>query len=206
MNFNEIDTSTLGTEGQNLYNEVASGIDESTGRLNQATLEVDKDYSNAGDIEKLKESVTGFWNTLVNMAQSMWDSITGAFQGSATSNPLPVFNPSLSFGGLLGGALFRSSGGPVDGRYTGFSKGTDSVPAMLTPGEYVLRRKAVESLGQGFLSNLNQHGVQALQKLGGNTIINNVYNTNNAKVSQNIDNKSQYLNGMYGLDRLMRYV
>ena len=206
VNFNEVDTSTLGTEGQNLYNEVASGIDESTGRLNKATLEVDKDYSNAGDIEKLKESVTGFWDNLVKLAQSMWDSITGAFLGKDNSNPLPVFNPSLSFGGLLAGALFRSSGGPVDGRYTGFSKGTDSVPAMLTPGEYVLRRKAVESLGQGFLSNLNQHGVKALQKLGGNTIINNVYNTNNAKVSQNIDNKSQYLNGMYGLDRLMRYV
>ena len=202
VNLNEIDTSKLGTEGQNLYNEVKSGVDDSSGRLKQAELVVDKDYSNAGDIEKLKENVTSFWDKLVNIAQSMWDSITGAFQGSDTSNPNPFF-----FGGItLGGALYRSSGGPVDGRYTGFSKGTDSVPAMLTPGEYVLRRKAVESLGQGFLSNLNQHGVQALQKLGGNTIINNVYNTNNAKVSQNIDNKSQYLNGMYGLDRLMRYV
>ena len=94
----------------------------------------------------------------------------------------------------------------MGGNYLGFSKGSDTIPAMLTPGEYVLRRKAVESLGTGFLSNLNKNGVQALQKLGGNTIINNVYNTNNAKVSQNIDNKSQYLNGMYGLDRLMRYV
>ena len=205
VNFNEIDTSTLGTEGQNLYNEVKSGVDDSSGRLKQAELVVDKDYANAGDIEALASNVKGLWDKMVSIAQSMWDSITGAFQGSATSNPLPVFSPS-SFGGLVGGALCRSSGGPVDGRYTGFSKGTDSVPAMLTPGEYVLRRKAVESLGQGFLSNLNQHGVQALQKLGGNTIINNVYNTNNAKVSQNIDNKSQYLNGMYGLDRLMRYV
>ena len=150
----------------------------------------------------------------MKIAQSMWDTIIGAFQVNDTSkpkNPKPVSPLSpFFFGGIaLGakaGALYRSSGGPVDGRYTGFSKGTDSVPAMLTTGEYVLRRKAVESLGQGFLSNLNQHGVQALQKLGGNTIINNVYNTNNAKVSQNIDNKSQYLNGMYGLDRLMRYV
>ena len=206
VNFNEIDTSTLGTEGQNLYNEVKSGVDDSSGRLKQAELVVDKDYANAGDIEALASNTESLWDTMVSIAQSMWDSITGAFQGKPTSNPLPVFNPSLSFGGLLAGALFRSSGGPVDGGYTGFSKGTDSVPAMLTPGEYVLRRKAVESLGQGFLSNLNQHGVQALQKLGGNTIINNVYNTNNAKVSQNIDNKSQYLNGMYGLDRLMRYV
>ena len=206
VNFNEVDTSTLGTEGQNLYNEVASGIDDSSGRLKQAELVVDKDYSNAGDIETLASNTQGLWNKMVNIAQSMWDSIAGAFQGKPASNPLPVFNPTLSFGGLLGSTLYRSSGGPVDSRYLGFSKGTDSVPAMLTPGEYVLRRKAVESLGQGFLSNLNQHGVQALQKLGGNTIINNVYNTNNAKVSQNIDNKSQYLNGMYGLDRLMRYV
>lgn len=206
VNFNEIDTSTLGTEGQNLYNEVASGIDDSSGRLKQAELVVDKDYSNAGDIETLASNTQGLWNKMVNIAQSMWDSIAGAFQGKPASNPLPAFNPTLSFGGLLGSTLFRSSGGPVDSRYLGFSKGTDSVPAMLTPGEYVLRRKAVESLGTGFLSNLNQHGVQALQKLGGNTIINNVYNTNNAKVSQNIDNKSQYLNGMYGLDRLMRYV
>ena len=206
VNFNEIDTSKLGTEGQNLYNEVASGIDDSSGRLKQAELVVDKDYSNAGDIETLASNTQSLWNKMVNIAQSMWDSIAGAFQGSATSNPLPVFNPTLSFGGLLGSTLYRSSGGPVDSRYLGFSKGTDSVPAMLTPGEYVLRRKAVESLGTGFLSNLNQHGVKALQKLGGNTIINNVYNTNNAKVSQNINNKSQYLNGMYGLDRLMRYV
>ena len=206
VNFNEIDTSKLGTEGQNLYNEVESGVDDSSGRLKQAELVVDKDYTNAGDIETLASNTQGLWNKMVKIAQSMWDSVAGAFQGKPTSKPLPVFSPTLSFGGLLGSALFRSSGGPVDSRYLGFSKGTDSVPAMLTPGEYVLRRKAVESLGQGFLSNLNQHGVQALQKLGGNTIINNVYNTNNAKVSQNIDNKSQYLNGMYGLDRLMRYV
>ena len=204
INFNEIDTSTLGTEGQNLYNEVKDGIDESSGRLKQAELVVDKDYSNAGDIEKLKENVSSFWDKLVNIAQSMWDSITGAFSVPTARNPVP--NVGGSFGNVLGNALYRSSGGPVSGNYLGFSKGSDTIPAMLTPGEYVLRRKAVESLGTGFLSNLNKNGVQALQKLGGNNIINNVYNTNNAKVSQNIDNKSQYLNGMYGLDRLMRYV
>ena len=77
---------------------------------------------------------------------------------------------------------------------------------MLTPGEYVLRKKAVDSLGTSFLNNLNKFGVSALQSVGKSTIINNVYNTNNAKISQNIDNKSQYLNGMFGVDKLMRYV
>lgn len=85
-------------------------------------------------------------------------------------------------------------------------RGTDTVPTMLTPGEYVLRKKAVDSLGNNFLNNLNKFGVNALQSVGKSTIINNIYNTNNAKINQNIDNKSQYLNGMFGVDKLMRYV
>jgi TP901 family phage tail tape measure protein len=34
-------------------------------------------------------------------------------------------------------------------------KGTDTVPAMLTPGEYVVRRSAVEKYGTEFLENVN---------------------------------------------------
>lgn len=85
-------------------------------------------------------------------------------------------------------------------------RGTDTVPTMLTPGEYVLRKKAVDSLGTNLLNNLNKYGVGALQNIAKSTIINNVYNTNNAQINQNIDNKSQYLNGMFGVDKLMRYV
>lgn len=111
-------------------------------------------------------------------------------------------------------AKYRQSGGIIpeyhsEGLPVGINwkrRGTDTVPTMLTPGEYVLRKKAVDSLGTNFLNNLNKFGVNALQSVGKSTIINNVYNTNNAKISQNIDNKSQYLNGMFGVDKLMRYV
>lgn len=99
---------------------------------------------------------------------------------------------------------YHSQGLPVGINWR--SRGTDTVPTMLTPGEYVLRKKAVDSLGTNFLNNLNKYGVNALQTMNKSTIINNVYNTNNAKISQNIDNKSQYLNGMFGVDKLMRYV
>ena len=106
----------------------------------------------------------------------------------------------------LGGIIpeYHSEGLPVGINWR--RRGTDTVPTMLTPGEYVLRKKAVDSLGTNFLNNLNKFGVNALQSVGKSTIINNVYNTNNAKISQNIDNKSQYLNGMFGVDKLMRYV
>ena len=111
-------------------------------------------------------------------------------------------------------ARYRQSGGIIpeyhsQGLPVGIDwkrRGTDTVPTMLTPGEYILRKKAVDSLGTNFLNNLNKFGVNALQSVGKSTIINNVYNTNNAKISQNIDNKSQYLNGMFGVDKLMRYV
>lgn len=78
---------------------------------------------------------------------------------------------------------------------------------MLTKGEYVLRKKAVDSLGTVFLDKLNTQGAKALETITNNrqVVYNNYYN-NNANVTQNIDNKSQYLNGMDGLDRLMRYV
>lgn len=105
-------------------------------------------------------------------------------------------------GGLI--PEYHSNGLPVGINWK--ARGTDTVPTMLTPGEYVLRKKAVDSLGTNFLNNLNKFGVSALQSVGKSTIINNVYNTNNAKISQNIDNKSQYLNGMFGVDKLMRYV
>ena len=110
-----------------------------------------------------------------------------------------------SVGGLYTGGLipeYHSQGLGVGFR----SRGTDTVPAMLTPGEYVLRKKAVDSLGTNLLNNLNKYGVGALQNIAKSTIINNVYNTNNAQINQNIDNKSQYLNGMFGVDKLMRYI
>lgn len=111
-----------------------------------------------------------------------------------------------NFGFSIGGIVpeYHSNGLPVGIGWG--SRGTDTVPAMLTPGEYVLRKKAVDSLGTNLLNNLNKYGVGALQNVAKSTIINNVYNTNNAQINQNIDNKSQYLNGMFGVDKLMRYV
>jgi hypothetical protein len=51
---------------------------------------------------------------------------------------------------ITGGFAPYASGGPVPGNGTG-----DTVPAMLTPGEYVLRRSAVDRLGLGLLNQLN---------------------------------------------------
>ena len=67
----------------------------------------------------------------------------------------------LKGGGVGGGGLF-ARGGPVQYRAAGGSmfkpKGTDTVPAMLTPGEFVIRKSAVDKIGVNNLHALNRSG------------------------------------------------
>lgn len=52
--------------------------------------------------------------------------------------------------GLLGG-IFRNAGGIIPGQGN-----TDTVPAMLTPGEFVIRKRVVEKYGPTFFSAINE--------------------------------------------------
>lgn len=149
------------------------------------------------------ESAISKLNEAISKAKSAnnWDEVADLANERNLSES--KINSQIRYaGGII--PEYHSEGLPVGINWR--RRGTDTVPTMLTPGEYVLRKKAVDSLGTNFLNNLNKFGVNALQSVGKSTIINNVYNTNNAKISQNIDNKSQYLNGMFGVDKLMRYV
>ena len=97
-----------------------------------------------------------------------------------------------------GGVVYRAEGGsiPLFKR-----KGTDTVPAMLTPGEYVQNKRAVSMFGLDFMRKVNSLDMRgAMQELmlraghmvngGRNTTINNYYN-NNQKVVQHINNPSE---------------
>ena len=62
------------------------------------------------------------------------------------------------------GVQLLALGGPV--RFQ--PRGTDTVPAMLTPGEFVMRRDAVDRIGADTLAGMNRGD-------GGGTVINNFY-------------------------------
>jgi TP901 family phage tail tape measure protein len=53
--------------------------------------------------------------------------------------------------------LFMSGGGKIPKYYAagGFAKGTDTIPAMLTPGEFVVRKFAVDKFGVNNLKAIN---------------------------------------------------
>lgn len=62
--------------------------------------------------------------------------------------------PGVSWQEWYGGA----AGGSVPKYYArgGSAKGSDTVPAMLTPGEFVIRKSAVDQFGAGLFSQLNR--------------------------------------------------
>jgi hypothetical protein len=57
-----------------------------------------------------------------------------------------------------------NKGGFVD-KVQGAIKGKDSVSAMLTPGEYVMKESVVRALGANFFENLNKWGRMAVRPL-----------------------------------------
>jgi hypothetical protein len=63
-----------------------------------------------------------------------------------------------------GGVEFPASGGMIGSRRS-LARGSDTVPAMLTPGEFVVRRQAVKQFGTAFFSQLNR-GVNPLAGIG----------------------------------------
>nr|DAV50439.1 MAG TPA: tail tape measure [Caudoviricetes sp.] len=207
IDISNIDTTKLDAKGKALLEEVKKKVDTTDGAIGKIKSAVEK--NNPGDVD-----TTSIENASAEINQalaSLTAKATGAMQSiiakiqSGSGSIANRIGSKKSKHKFAGGAVKYYSGGSFGG-VDFVSRGTDTVPTMLTPGEYVLRKKAVDSLGTNFLDKLNKYGFSALQKGTGQTIINNVYNNNNAQISQNIDNKSQYLNGMYGIDKLMRYV
>lgn len=207
IDISNIDTSKLDAKGKALLEEVKKKVDTTDGAIGKIKSAVEK--NNPGDVDTT--SIENASSDINQALASLTTKVAGAMGSILSKIKSGTGSPSRRLGSIV--SIPRFSGGKVKyysgGSFGGVdfvSRGTDTVPTMLTPGEYVLRKKAVDSLGTNFLDKLNKYGFSALQKGTGQTIINNVYNNNNAQISQNIDNKSQYLNGMYGIDKLMRYV
>jgi TP901 family phage tail tape measure protein len=82
-----------------------------------------------------------------------------ALAALATIRAIPAIASFV--GGFGRGFTRRNAGGPIrkfaTGGYVPGSGNRDTVPAMLTPGEFVIRKKAVEKIGVGKLSALNRN-------------------------------------------------
>mgnify|MGYP003082175239 FL=1 len=136
----------------------------------------------------------------IQQIQSAIDSLRGKTVDITVNETTVKKTKHVEHGGLI---EYHSTGGTVGGRI--FKPlGTDTIPAMLTAGEYVLKRSVSSMLGKQFLDNLNQLNLtQALKALAGHTGHSVVNNTTN-NITQNVDNKASFINGLNEIRGVVR--
>lgn len=136
----------------------------------------------------------------IQQIQSAIDSLRGKTVDITVNETTVKKTKHAEHGGLI---EYHSTGGTVGGRLFR-PLGTDTVPAMLTAGEYVLKRSVSSMLGKQFLDNLNQLNLtQALKALAGHTGSSVVNNTTN-NITQNVDNKASFINGLNEIRGVVR--
>lgn len=137
----------------------------------------------------------------IQQIQSAIDSLRGKTVDITINETTVKSTKKRQHGGII--PEYHSTGGVV-GRRSFASLGTDTIPAMLTAGEYVLKRSVSSMLGKQFLDNLNQLNLtQALKALAGRTGHSVVNNTTN-NITQNVDNKASFINGLSEIKGVVR--
>lgn len=110
----------------------------------------------------------------------------------------------VSTGGMIGrhGVLYRSNGGFTP-------RGTDTVPAMLTPGEFVMNTKAVKTMGPSFFRRLNHLDIKGAMANVSRRFNPYGYSVNNITTRDNHATVNQYIttnNEQYSYRRARRFV
>ena len=138
----------------------------------------------AGTVQEVANAANNAVSAVNSLAGAL-SSINGASISLDTSGiislpSMPAAVPQFASGGVVGGIFI----------------GGDSVAAMLTPGEFVVRRRAAQALGRSFLENINKLDIpgamdalmkQALPLPGHFVAYNNSRSyDNHATVNQNI--------------------
>ena len=214
----QVELSGFADQVSELYGELdtlKSSLDQVKSALDKVKSAADNAKSAIEGLADTAQSRASSFSTLISMMGSVAISMNGAASAAnglaAAINAIPtqktvtvtynqVGSPAAaSVGGVLaatGGLIpqYRAGGGTI---FALRPKGSDTVPAMLTPGEFVLRKKTVDAIGVPFLHALNSLNISAAidRMMGGVRVpmgyglVQNdnsrVYN-NNAKVTQNI--------------------
>ena len=164
--------------------------------------------SASGVINKLtssltsEETLTSVANSGKTIGQTIMDNIKNQIKTVTVKTKTEESsskNNKKSGSSSTGGLVYRAYGGAIGG-VDWKRKGTDTVPTMLTPGEFVIRRNAVKKYGMNFFDRLNSMDIQgALGMLRSGSNVSNIgaktYNVVNNKTINNYDNRSVSIKG-----------
>lgn len=156
---------------------------------------VKKNIENAKkDIEKLKAPIS--YNIPVSITFSVttnaWSAIKKIQEDRQRVRDARSGLTVPRYTEAKGGLIYRAGGGGVPFK----RRGTDTVPAMLTPGEYVHNKRAVSAFGIDFMRKVNNldmkgamnelmHRAGHMANINRGTSITNNYNNNQKVVINN---------------------
>jgi hypothetical protein len=162
--------------------------------------------------KELEDWIKDLPSKIRNWARGIWDGFWAGFTKGKNDAAGGNIGGLVAGGGFRrnnGGLIYRNNGGPVKysggGWVSGFGN-YDNVPAMLTPGEFVIRKESVDKYGLGMMKLLNnglfkvprvtapEFNTSDLQKMsnmvpGNTTPANSVYN-NTYSISVNVKSEA----------------
>ena len=166
-------------EGQNWHDKLVDYAKGVAGEMSNAMMDFITGAKSG------KEAMADFVKALLKNALQLltqWLALFAVF--SLVGDPtLAARNASAALFGTNGGevVLHKPKGSATGGLVTGPGTGTsDSIPMMLSNGEYVLRSSAVDRIGVGALDALNagatpqMDGGVAGETIGGGTVVMNI--------------------------------
>ena len=120
-------------------------------KVKEEFLALVRSISQTGSFQTLVKTTLDLASALISVADALKPIIPllGAFAGIKLARGLAGFGSGIG-AALKGGPRGFNSGGLVPG--TG---NRDTVPAMLTPGEFVIRKSSVKKMGVGALAEMN---------------------------------------------------
>ena len=216
-----LDTTVIGDIAMKAGN-LQAGIEGIFATLNEAVSGVEVTVNIKGtveghdklidEIEKADKAIRAAVNSIkLHYTRTVTVDINTNVNTSGTPSAntgLPKFDglPGHHGGGYIK-PLYRSKGGDI------FKpQGSDTVPAMLTPGEWIMRRSAVNAFGKRFMDRINNMDIRgAMRELSARAghiasinrgVTYNYTTNNNQQVTQNINTS----NPNFAYKRSNRYV
>jgi len=159
--------ATAPGEAGDKIREMIRQLEGELGKLNQAWNELTQAFRDGlqsgieSSLMGLAKGTMSLSDAVKNLALSIVNSMAQiASQQLAQMATSSLIGSSGGIGGLLG-SVFAADGGQVRGAGTTTS---DSIPAMLSDQEYVVRASVVQQPGAlAFLHDYNRHGMAALE-------------------------------------------
>jgi hypothetical protein len=148
-------STTALIEGQLVLGKTQKEWEIAEGKVNLYNAGLDLSNTKLTGMDKLLTSIGKKWATL--QSGSLAGLVSGPENGSSDTGTSSTGSVAAKNAGLVFGAgMSRMYGGMIP-KYLarGGRVGSDTIPAMLTPGEFVMNRKATEQFGP-ILSMLNE--------------------------------------------------